>query len=117
MNRRARLRQRGMVTVELALGFVTATLLLAGLVTMGQIGVVHAACAEASAELARQAARGDTAAVSAVEGRLPPGGRSKLVRHSDGVRATVSTEIAVLGLGRVPVAAEAFAAWEPGEGP
>ncbi|HMR49589.1 MAG TPA: hypothetical protein PKE40_09900 [Arachnia sp.] len=117
MRERARLRQRGMVTVELALGFVTATVMLAGLVTMGQIGVAHAACAESSAELARQAARGDEAAVAAAESRLPRGGRAELERRIDGVRAVVVAEVAVLGIGQVPVGAEAFAAWEPGEAP
>ncbi|MDF1487678.1 TadE family type IV pilus minor pilin [Tessaracoccus caeni] len=117
MNGRARLRQRGMVTVELAIGFVTATLLLAVLISLGQIGVTQAACAESSAQLARQEARGDQAAVEAAENRLPPGGSVKTTRKKDGVRVLVSAEVRVLGFGRVPVSAEAFAAYEPGEVP
>lgn len=113
----ARLRQRGMVTVELAIGFVTAAVLLAALITMGQIGVTQAACAESSAQLARQAARGDDAAVAAAERRLPREGRAELTRGQDGVHAVVTAEVAVLGIGRVPVSAEAFAAYEPGEKP
>lgn len=104
-----------MVTVELAVGFVTVTILLAVLTTMAQLGVTQAACAESSAQLARQAARGDEAAVAAAMNRLPPEGRATLRREADGVRATVEAEVRVLGLGRVAVAATAYAANEPGE--
>jgi hypothetical protein len=105
---------RGMVTVELAVGIVTATLLTAALVTLVMLGVTQAAAAESSAQLARQIARGDEAAVRAAEARAP--GEATVVHRDGGVEVTVEAESFVLGLGGVPVRATAWAAYEPGEG-
>ncbi|MGV8845078.1 TadE family type IV pilus minor pilin [Tessaracoccus sp.] len=107
---------RGMVTVELAVGFVTATLLAATLAAVVLLGVAQAACARASSEMARQLARGDTVAAQIAKSQAPAGAHSRVVNQSDGVGVRVSASVQVLGIGAVTVAAENWAAWEPGVG-
>ena len=101
-----------MVTVELAIGFVTTTLLAAVLVTLTMLGVTQAAVGESSAQIARQLARGDAAAVKEAEQRAP--GAVKVERDEAGVKVTVSATSFVLGLGDVPVHATTWMAYEPG---
>ena len=96
---------RGMVTVELAIGFVTATMLAAVLVTLTMLGVSQAAVAESSAQIARQLARN-------AEQRAP--GEVKVERDDAGVTVTVSTTSLVIGLGDIPVHASTWMAYEPG---
>ncbi len=110
-------RERGLVTVELAVGIVTTVLLAGVLVSLSMLGVAEAACAESSAQLARQAARGDTAQLAEAENRVPPGARVTLRRGDDGVTATVTLDVVLVGLPPVPVSASAWAAYEPGAGP
>ena len=70
-----------------------------------------------AAQLARQAARGDTAQLAEAENRVPPGARVTLRRGDDGVTATVTLDVVLVGLPPVPVSASAWAAYEPGAGP
>lgn len=109
--------QRGMVTVELAIGCITAVLVTACLVSLAMLGVVQSACAESSAQLARQSARGDKAAVAAARSRAPEGAQVRIDRGEDGVTAEVRVSVPVLGVGTVPVGASSWAAYEPGQGP
>ncbi|NLE97705.1 MAG: DUF4244 domain-containing protein [Propionibacterium sp.] len=106
---------RGMVTVELAIGTLTATVLTAVLVTLTMLGVAQASASEASAQLARQIARGDDAAIAAAEDRTP--GEAEVAHRDGGVEVTVTTTSFVLGLGHIPIRASTWAAYEPGEGP
>jgi len=106
-----------MVTVELAVGSVTAVMVAACLISLLMLGVVQAACAESSAQLARQSARGDEAAVAGARARAPEGARIRLTRADDGVLAEVAVDVPVLGVGDVEVRARAWAAYEPGQGP
>lgn len=106
---------RGMVTVELAIGLLTATLLTAVLVTLAMLGVAQAAAAESSAQLARQIARGDEAAVEEATERAP--GEPEISYRDGGVEVSVTSETFVFGIGDVPVTARAWAAFEPGEAP
>lgn len=110
-----RLAQRGMVTVELALGIVTVTLLTAVLTTIIALGVQQAAIAESAAEIARQTARGDDDAVKAAKDRSP--GTATVKPEREGVRVCVERDARVFGVGAVALSAEAYAAWEPGAGP
>lgn len=114
---RPRRRQRGMVTVELAIGCITAVLVTACLVSLAMLGVAQSACAESSAQLARQSARGDDAAVAAARSRAPEGARVSIDRGEDGVTAEVRVTVPVLGVGGVTVGATSWAAYEPGQGP
>ncbi len=105
---------RGMVTVELAVGFVTATLLTATLAAVVLLGVAQAACARTSTEIARQLTRGDVEAAAAARREAPTGAGFRVDRSPDGVTVTVSAPVSVMGLGDVVVSAERWATWEPG---
>ena len=105
---------RGMVTVELAVGFVTATMLAAVLSGVVLLGVVQSACARTSREVARQLARGDEPAARAAEKQAPKGARTEVERGSAGVEVRVSVPVRVLGVGPINVSAQNWAAWEPG---
>lgn len=107
---------RGMVTVELAVGFVTATVLAATLAAVVLLGVAQAACARTSSEMARQLARGDSVAAEAAKKQGPPGAQSRVVNEQDGVGVRVSAPVQVLGIGAIIVTAENWAVWEPGVG-
>ena len=109
--------QRGMVTVELAIGSVLAVVITACLVSLAMLGVAQSACAESSAQIARQVARGDDAAVREARKRAPGDARVDIVREDMGVTVTVRVSVRVLGVGNVGVGAEAWAAYEPGQGP
>jgi hypothetical protein len=105
-----------MVTIELAIGLVTAVTLAASLAGISLLGVAQATVAESSAQLARQTARGDDAAVWEAQQRVPEGAEVDVRRESDGVTATVRLAVRVAGLGPVKVEASSWAAYEPGVG-
>ncbi|SHJ22268.1 hypothetical protein SAMN02745244_01985 [Tessaracoccus bendigoensis DSM 12906] len=109
--------ERGMVTVELAVGSITAVLLTACLVSLSMLGVAQSACAESSAQIARQSARGDGEALAVARGRVPRDARVEVRREDAGVVASVRVGVSVLGFGVVDVGAQAWAAYEPGQGP
>lgn len=104
---------RGMSTVELAVGLVTVTVLAAVLITLTMLGVAQAGVAESSAQIARQLARGDQQAARQASERAP--GSVRVEQRSGGVSVTVVAEAPVLGIGKVPVTATAWAAYEPGQ--
>lgn len=105
-----------MVTVELAVGFVTATLLAATLSVVVLLGVAQAACASASTEMARQLARGDEASTATARDHAPAGSQFSIDRRPDGVAVVVVAPVPVFGLGAINVSAQRWAAWEPGVG-
>lgn len=109
--------QRGMVTVELAIGVVTAVVVTACLVSLTLLGVAQSACAESSAQIARQAARGDEGALREAKERVPDGASIRIDRQPGGVSVSVALEVGVVGLGPVRVSAQAWAAFEPGVSP
>lgn len=103
-----------MVTVELAVGLVTAVVLTATLAGVVLLGVAQAACARTSSEMARQLARGDTVAARAAADGAPEGAQSRVEERPDGVAVRVRVPVRILGVGPVVVGAENWAAWEPG---
>ena len=105
-----------MVTVELAIGLVTAVALAAALAGISLLGVAQAGVAESSAQLARQTARGDDGAVRQARQRVPAGAEVDVRREADGVTATVRMAVRIAGLGPVEVEASSWAAYEPGVG-
>ena len=109
--------QRGIVTVELAAGLTMAVVLTIFLVALSLLGVAQAACAESSAQLARQAARGDEALLQEARDRAPEGARVSLDRDTEGVTARVSVRVDLMWVGRVELSAQHWAAYEPGVGP
>lgn len=103
-----------MVTIELAVGILVIIVVTASMVSMAMLGVAQASCAESASQLARQTARADEAAVEDAKERAPKGAEMTIVRGEDGVEATVSLDVVVLGLGPIKVTGEAWAAYEPG---
>lgn len=105
-----------MVTVELAVGLVTAVLLAATLSGIVLLGVAQAACARTSSEVARQLARGDAVAAREARDEAPQGAQVRVEELTDGVAVRVSAPVRVLGLAPLVVVADNWAAWEPGVG-
>lgn len=110
------LRERGLVTVELAVGFVTATLLAAVLVGVVLLGVAQAAAARTSSEVARQLARGDAVAARLAEAQAPDGASVAVRDVDDGVEVAVAIPVDVFGIGVVDVADTSWARYETGAG-
>lgn len=110
---RCRPSARGLVSVELAIGMVTLTVLVAILIGVVSLGVRQAAAAESSAQLARQLSRGDQVAAQQARDRSP--GEVSVVSRDGGVEVTVRCDTRVPGLGEIEVRATTWAAYEPGE--
>ncbi len=108
---------RGMVTVELAVGIMTISLITLVLVSIISVGVTHTAATAAAQQIARHTARGDAQAASRAQGELPPRSAVQVRHDDDGVTVTVESRSRVPGLGEVSLQATAWARWEPGEGP
>ena len=108
---------RGMVTVELAIGVVAATLVAAFLASLTLLGVAQAACAETASQVARQTARGDDEAVREAKGKAPAGAVVEASSDGRGVSVRVTAPFRVLSVPPVELSAAAWAAYEPGIGP
>ncbi len=106
-----------MVTVELAIGFVTVTLLAALLVTVVVLSGNRATVARAGAEVARQLARGDVAAAEEAKAGAPPGTRFTATSVDGGVEVEARLDAVLVAGLAVPLTATAWARYEPGAGP
>ena len=114
--RPSRRSERGMVTAELA----AATLAALAVVTLMCWGislvVTQLRCVDAAAAMARQAARGDGAALSRAQASLPAGATARVLRAGGVV--TVSVRVDARPLARwmvvVPLQATAQVLAEPG---
>ncbi len=106
-----------MVSVELAIGFVTIATLLCTLVGIVLLGVTQAGLQRTSTDIARHLARGDQTVAKRIEEQAPKGSEVKVVRDHDGVAVTVAAAVPVPGLGRIPLSGSSRAKWEPGAGP
>lgn len=103
-----------MVTIEFAVGITLAMVVTVVLTGISLLGVAQAACAESSAQLARQAARGDEAQVRAAADRAPSGSSIEWDWGLDGVGVVVSVDRELPLVGVVTLSAGAWAAYEPG---
>lgn len=115
--RRARREQRGMVTVEFAIGLVTLVTLVSVLVGLVLLGVAQSGIQTVSSELAKHLSRGDDALAEKTREKAPDRARIEIERAEAGVRVTTHMEIPILNLGAIPLEAVAWAHWEPGIGP
>lgn len=113
----ARGRERGMVTVELAIGFITATFLAAALSSVVLLGVGQAAASRASTEVARQLARGDQVAADAARDEAPTGTTVDSSAEADGIRVRASVPVDMFGFTALTVHASSWARYEPGARP
>lgn len=111
------LHERGLVTIELAIGFVTVSLLTAVLVGVVSLGLAQAAAARTSSEVARQLARGDTAAAERAEDEAPDGARVESRDVEDGVEVGVEVPVDIFGIGVVDVSDTSWARYENGAQP
>lgn len=115
--RRARRGQRGMVTVELAIGLITIVMLLSVLVGIILLGVTQSGIQTVTSDLAKHLARGDDATAQKTREKAPTGARIEIERTDAGVRVTTRLDVSILKLGAVPLESTAWAHWEPGVGP
>jgi hypothetical protein len=81
--RQPRKGERGMVTAELAVATLAAGALLAALSWGVFMITLQLRCIDSAAEVARQAARGDTAAVAAAKARAPLGATLEIRRTAE----------------------------------
>ncbi len=106
-------RERGMVTAELAVSILAATLIAAGLCwVIGVIGT-QIRCQDSAAAIARQLARGDENGVERARASVPAGGGVRIDTAGDVVRVTVTDELSWGRLGPVPVSGSATVTKEP----
>ena len=87
--RQRRSSERGMVTAELAVATLAAGALLAALSWGVFMITLQLRCIDSAAEVARQAARGDTAAVAAAKARAPLGATFDIRRTAELVTVEV----------------------------
>ncbi|MGH3727192.1 MAG: TadE family type IV pilus minor pilin [Micromonosporaceae bacterium] len=113
--RSAARRDRGSVTIELAVGLPALVLLLLGALTAVSAVVTKLECVDAAREAVRAEARGEPG-VAAGRRVAPDNAKVTMSRHGDTVRARVSTLVRPLGphLPGIEVAAVAVAEREPG---
>lgn len=109
--------ERGMVTIELAIGVLIAAFAMAGLVGGITLGLTHAAASASAQQIALHTARGDASAVERARGEVPRGGRVEVEPQTDGVEVTVTVQPRMPVVGEITVSSRSWARWEPGVGP
>lgn len=107
--------ERGMVTVELALGGLGAALVAVMLTWLLTVVMVWGACNDLATAVARQEARGDEAAVKVLERNKPTGARIEVRRNAEQITVTVRLAAQPWAdwLPVVPLQAEATVIGEP----
>ncbi|MDO5285908.1 MAG: TadE family type IV pilus minor pilin [Actinomycetia bacterium] len=107
---------RGAVTAETALASIALAMLAALMVSVLMAVGVQVRCTDAASAIARQAARGDTAAIDQLKQRLPQGATAVTVSDATTITVTVTAPVRVWhgSLGQLQVSATATAVKEPG---
>lgn len=103
-----------MVTAELAIGILTATMLAIGLAWGVHLLAVHTECADVAAQVARAAARGDTAASDQAAQRAPTGAEVTVSKSDTQVHVQVSVTVSLGNIVSVTVTGQATMPKEPG---
>ena len=118
MYQRGRIRQRGMVTVEIAFAALGLGLALVFCVGVIGLGLGQLRCSDAAGEIARQAARDDLEAIHEIIQRLPESASVDIGLDGDHVVVEVSIDLRPWGkwLPCVQVHATASVAHEKGGG-
>lgn len=106
--------QRGMVTVELAVGLLAVGMVLTLCTWVLTLVVVQTRCEDTASQVARQLARGDGAAARQAEDRAPKGSEVARRSGSGTVTVRVSVERSLGSIGPVRLSGEATADLEPG---
>lgn len=117
MRVRHRRTARGMVTAELALGVFAAAMLLVALCWGMAIAVLQVRCMDTAAQTARQAARGDQAAVARARAGAPEGSQVRI--RTVGGDVVVEVDLAARPMAKrlpaVHLHARSETALEPGQ--
>lgn len=106
--------QRGMVTVEIALGVLSLTALTVLLGWVVNLGLIQARCQDTASQVARQHARGDHAAAARAVQGAPEGAQVDVRRAEGDVIAETSMEVSFFGAHSLTVSAIARYPLEPG---
>lgn len=109
--------RRGMVTAELAVGLLAVALLISMAAGLAGTLQLQARCVDAASEIARQAARGDDAAVDRAMADVPDGAVVERHREDDVVVVTVRVPVRLANLPAFQLSATARTIVEPGLGP
>lgn len=101
--------RRGMVTFELAVGILTASL-LAGLLGWGMALVgLQARCTDLASQVARQLGRGDLPAAAQAQARVPDGGQVLVNESDQQIEVMIVVEASWGVLGPVKISGRAVA--------
>ena len=111
---RPRARSRGMVTAELALGILTASMVAIVMCWGIHLIAVQTECADIAAQVARADARGDAAAAADARSRAPAGATVDVALQGTDVAVTVSVPVTFGKLFDVTVTGQATMPKEPG---
>ena len=106
--------QRGMVTAELAIGILSATMLAVCLCWGVSLVVVHTECTDVAAQIARAEARGDAASSTEARGHAPDGATITVEETADQVQVSVSVPTSFGHLVTIIVNGHATMPKEPG---
>ena len=103
------LRERGMVTAELAMAAMAAIIVLVVMCWAIAIAVLQLRCLDTAAEVARQEARGDHQAAQRAQDDAPVGSRISVATTGDRVLVVVTLSARPGGLNIPPVRLNATA--------
>lgn len=109
--------ESGMVTVELAVGILTAALLASIMVWAVALVGVSVRCQDVAAQMVRQLSRGDREQADAARARAPEGAQLAVMLGQDRVRVVVTSEQRLGPIGPVRLSGQAEAMLEPGVRP
>lgn len=97
-----------MVTVELAIGFVTLALLMPILAGVVASGASYVSCERSAAEVARQLARGDQEAADEAKNEAPTGTEFETSSRDEGIEVAATVPVKIF---RLPTVKMSCAAW------
>lgn len=106
--------ERGMVTIELAIGLVTALTVAVFLTWIILLGVAQAKIQETSSQIARLSSRGDSAAVAKAIKDAPSRAKVTVGRSAGNIDVKVTLPVSFLNVGEVVLSANSNYPVEPG---
>ncbi|MCL2490333.1 MAG: hypothetical protein FWF36_06390 [Propionibacteriaceae bacterium] len=107
ITRICKLRERGMVTAELAIGILSATMVAVCLSWGINLLAVHTECADVAAQIARAEARGDAPASTLARGHAPTGASISIDQTGSQVVVTVGVPVSFGHIASVGVSGSA----------
>ncbi|MEL4503636.1 TadE family type IV pilus minor pilin [Luteococcus sp. H138] len=105
---------RGMVTIELAVGLLTAGLAVVLACWVVNLVILQTRCADTAAQVARQLARDDQPAAQQAQQRAPKGATTRISHAERTVTVRVDLDARLGKLGPVHLVGGATADLEPG---